>query len=171
MRRKLSVLSLTVVAMLVVSTLPAAAHSSQTAEGEWDYVTSLTDVQEYGCATVMRFTENDKFSGTLTGGSLEEPSGHGVIVVDCSGNLRYWGLLRFEEMTVDGKTGGLVMAVGGRLSAEPGSEWTGRWVIVNATAELEGLRGQGNWWGPGAGGSGLLGSVEYEGKVHFDPNS
>ena len=29
--------------------------------------------------------------------------------------------------------------------------------------------GNGSWWGPGAGGPGLPGELEYDGKVHFSP--
>ena len=42
----------------------------------------------------------------------------------------------------------------------PGTEWSGKWVIVKATGELEGIHGQGTYdWSSGT----------YEGKIHFDP--
>jgi hypothetical protein len=38
--------------------------------------------------------------------------------------------------------------------------WTGQWVIISGTGELEGLRGQGTLSGPS-------GVIDFTGKVHF----
>jgi hypothetical protein len=172
MRKKLLTLSLGVAALLVMSALPASAGPPQDAAGHWTYMTALTDVREAGCNTFLTINEYDTLTGTFEGGTLDPehgPTGAGVVVAHCSGSFNYKALLRFEEMTVDGKTGGVVISVNGRL-ADPTSEWTGNWVIVSATGELEGLRGQGKWWGPGAGGPGLEGHLDYEGQIHFEAN-
>lgn len=148
---------------------PAQATSPTQAEGHWAYVTALTGVRTAGCNTFLTLTEQDHLTGTFEGWSNQDESG-GTVVAHCSGSFTFTGRLVFDDVTVDGRTGGLVMAVNGRLS-EVGSEWTGTWVIVGATGELEGLHGQGKWWGPGAGGPGLPGDLDYDGRVHFDPSS
>jgi hypothetical protein len=155
-----------VVTLLAAMQAPAHAAAPVEAQGHWQYITVLTDVREAGCNTISTLTEEDVLTGTFEG----ESSGEGVVVAHCSGSFNFKGLLNFEEMTVDGKTGGLTMSVSGRL-ADPTGEWTGNWFVVSATGELEGLHGQGKWWGPGAGGPGLPGHLDYDGKVHFHPNS
>jgi hypothetical protein len=66
-------------------------------------------------------------------------------------------------------TGGLVLSVQGR-APYPATHWEGQWVILSATGELTGLHGQGEWWGPGAGGPYLWGDIDLGGRIHFGPN-
>ena len=51
------------------------------------------------------------------------------------------GIVDLPTVTVGDKTGGLKMSVIGRKPA--GGEWSGRWSVVRATGELDGLRGCG----------------------------
>ena len=74
----------------------------------------------------------------------------------------YTAITTFETCTVDGRTGGLVMRLTGKDSG-PGTEWSGKWVILKATGELEGIHGQGTY------DIGIHGQGTYEGKIHFDP--
>ena len=51
---------------------------------------------------------------------------------------------------------------------EDGSlDWRGHWVIVEASCDLEGIRGYGTWWGPGWGATYMPGYIPYEGKIYF----
>jgi len=75
----------------------------------------------------------------------------------------YTAIATFEYFMVDGKSGGLVMRLHGK-SGEPGSEWSGEWVILEGTEELEGIHGQGTWSGLGY----PAGDIPYEGWIHFD---
>ena len=51
-------------------------------------------------------------------------------------------------------------------------DWKGQWLIIEATGGLEGLHGQGKWWGPGwQGDPEVHGVVYYSGKIHFEPSS
>jgi hypothetical protein len=159
--------------MALMAFMPTAAEAAPPidADGDWEYFTELTEPPSVaGCNTFLTLAEEDTLTGTFNGTSNPDKS-WAVVTVHCSGSGWVKGQVVFDEVTVDGRTGGLVMRTNGRLAADPGSEWTGQWVIVSATGELEGLHGQGKWWGPGAGGPGLPGFLEYDGKVHFHPNS
>ena len=82
---------------------------------------------------------------------------------------KYTGIATFVVCTIDTKTGGLVMQMHGKCSG-PGEEWDGQWVILKGTGGLEGVHGQGTWWGLGAPGLGKSGTINYQGWVHFDPS-
>ena len=77
----------------------------------------------------------------------------------------YTAIATFEYFIVDGKSGGLVMRLHGK-SGEPGTEWSGKWVILKGTGELEGIHGQGTWSGLGW----PVGNIPYEGWIHFEPD-
>ena len=71
-------------------------------------------------------------------------------------------------MTVDGKTGSLVMSVVG-TRPDGTSDWEGKWTIDSRTSDLAALRGHGTWWGPGAPVPEVWGDIWYEkGNLHFD---
>jgi hypothetical protein len=154
-------------ALLTAAQTPAEATAPTEAGGHWMYITTLTGVRTAGCNTFLTFTEQDHLTGTFEGSSNPAETG-GTVVAHCSGMFTFKGTLTFDEITVEGRTGGLVMKVNGQLP-DVESEWTGTWVIVSATGGLEGLHGQGSWWGPRAGGPGLPGDLDYDGNVHFDP--
>ena len=67
----------------------------------------------------------------------------------------YTGLHIYEDFTIDGKTGTVVIKLVGK--AEP--TWEGTWMVVNSGSDLQGLTGQGTWAGPGGG------YVEWEGVL------
>ena len=77
--------------------------------------------------------------------------------------------MTFEEVVVDGKSGGLILSIVGNLPAGV-LHWYGHWVILEGTGDLANLRGQGYWWGPGSDGPGLWGQLFYDGNYHFEPN-
>jgi hypothetical protein len=106
-------------------------------------------------------------SGTISGESNPDPN-TSEVVLHCNGSVSFHGRLYFDEVTVGGRTGSMVMLTQGRLAAGE-LEWTGQWTILSASGDLDGLHGNGSWWGPGAGGPGLPGEAEYDGEVHFSP--
>jgi hypothetical protein len=115
--------------------------------------------------------EEGIWSGGIEGESHDEPCRVVIHGADSfpptSFDFRwYTGISTFEECTVDGKTGGLVIRLVGK--AKFGEIWHGEWVILRGTGELEGIHGQGTWSGPGAPGLGQWGYVDYEGWIHFE---
>jgi hypothetical protein len=114
--------------------------------------------------------EEGVWSGDLEGNSTDEPCRvviHGADAFPATTfDFRwYTGISTFEECTVDGRTGGLVIRLVGK--AEFGKDWYGEWVILSGTEALEGIHGQGTWSGPGAPGLNKWGYVNYEGSIHF----
>jgi hypothetical protein len=113
-------------------------------------------------------TEEGDWYGDLVGHSHDEPcrvvihGANGLPATDWDFRW-YTSISTFEECTVAGRTGGLVMRLVGK-SGGPGEEWSGHWVILKGTGELEGIHGQGTWWGLGF----PIGDIPYEGWIHFD---
>ena len=102
--------------------------------------------------------------GTFVGTSREE----GKVMIHRSGFWSFNGLVFFDAVTVDGKSGTLVMSAVGKR-ADVFTDWQGKWVILSGTGDLASLRGQGTWWGPGAPDVGQWGDIYYSGKTHFEP--
>ena len=167
MLKRAAVLLFVLMGSLVATATPAEAGRPTEAAGSWDYFTEVADVREAGCNTFLTLTETDEFSGTISGESnsdLNTPT----VVLHCNGSVSVHGRTYFDEVTVEGRTGSMVMLAHGRLAAGA-TEWSGQWTILSASGGLEGLHGHGSWWGPGAGGPGLPGELYYDGKVHFSP--
>ena len=105
-------------------------------------------------------TDTDVWEGDFEGVSTQD-----FVVVNHSvaGFNNYRGLIEFEGSVLDSE-GTLVMKTNGKQAdgeAFPtDAVWTGHWVIVSGTGDLENLRGQGTFSGP----SGFL---TFAGKVHF----
>jgi len=123
----------------------------------------------------LETTEEALWSGGLTGVSWDEPCRVVVhnAVLDAEGNIVnfdfrwYTAIATFTECTVGDKTGGLVMRLVG-MDSGPGTDWSGKWVILRGTGELANLRGQGTWWGPGWPPGIPTPTIFYEGWIHFD---
>jgi uncharacterized surface protein with fasciclin (FAS1) repeats len=85
-----------------------------------------------------------EWSGTLDGPSTD----YGLAIFHGQDPMSFIAASSFVEVAVDGKEGGLEMdSIGDR--PDPSSDWWGEWVITNGTGDLEGLRGNGTFWGPG----------------------
>jgi hypothetical protein len=115
-------------------------------------------------------------SGAWIGSFVGYSSDDGKIKVDQSGNIFFRSTMTLESVTVDGKTGGLVMRAKGFLPAGGEfSDYSGTWMIIKSTGGLRGLRGRGTWGGVVFGnpdcsaidGGMFIASVPYTGKIHF----
>ncbi len=167
MLKRVAVLLFALAGSLVVTQASAQAGPPTDAAGSWDYITAVEGVRVAGCNTFLTLTESDEFDGTINGDSNPD-LGTSTVVLHCNGSVSFHGRLYFDEVTVDGRTGSMVMLTQGRLAAGD-LEWSGQWTILSASDGLDGLHGNGSWWGPGAGGPGLPGELYYDGKVHFSP--
>jgi hypothetical protein len=151
------------VALLAGLSVPAQAGPPEDAGGEWRYIVTDVDVRMAGCNTFMTTYDEGVWTGTFEGESTEV----GVVVVHCSGKTSFNGSLSFVG-EVNGESGSLEMSVVGQCCDEQG-HWKGQWVILSGTGGLANLRGQGAWFGPGAGGPFKWGTVDYAGNYHFEP--
>jgi hypothetical protein len=162
MKKKLLVL-VVVITLLSVVSIPTLAGPPEEAGGEWNYFVYDIEVREAGKNTFMTTYDVGLWSGTFEGESTEV----GMVVVHPSGKTSFNGSLSFDGK-VNGESGTFEMSVVGQCCDEQG-HWKGQWVILSGTDGLANLRGQGTWFGPGAGGPFVWGTVDYAGKYHFEP--
>ena len=106
----------------------------------------------------------DRWEGTFVGTSTDVYK----VTIDSTGAWDMGGMALFDGV-VDGREGSLVIwFLGRRPDAE--ADWLGKWVILRGIGELTNIRGEGTWRGQGAPEIGVEGSVDYSGKIHFDPS-
>jgi hypothetical protein len=162
--KKMLLTLLTMFIALSMLSIPAHAGPPKPAEGLWRYKPSIVDVRIADGNTFFTTTEEGEWTGTFVGTSSEE----GKVVIHRSGFWSFNGLVFFDAVTVDGKSGTLVMSAVGKR-ADVFADWQGKWVILSGTGDLASLRGQGTWWGPGAPEVEQWGDIYYSGKIHFEP--
>ncbi len=165
----------TILALALPST--AIAGASQKAEGLWQYTPFLAlNVQTIpdglvrfipprsdGPVDISTVFESSTWTGTFNGVSTDIA---GSIIHWDTGWWNFFGFVDFEQVTVDGKTGGLFMLVEGS-KPDIFAEWRGTWTIVDGTGDLANLVGNGKFWGPGAPGLALTGDIYYDGKIKW----
>ncbi len=170
--KKISLLLITIliVALLIMLSVPAHASPPSTAEGLWQYTTYILKAREAGCNTFLTTFEKSVWTGTFEGTSTED----GRVVIHCNGRWSFKAIVTFDQVTVKDESGAdrsgtlEMSAVGSRPDGS--AEWFGQWVITNGTDGLKNLRGQGNFWGPGAPAPEEWGDIYYSGNIHFDPH-
>jgi hypothetical protein len=173
MRKKLFVLVALIMVLAAVA-IPASAGPPGEAAGDWEYLPTSMTFEFVGGNTVVYIVDEGHWTGTFDGSPGEDYAVSvetGVTVVHPSGHAVYKGSVLFESVTVNGRTGGLEMRVNGRTPSFGSVDWEGMWVIIGGEGELEGLHGEGKWWGPGYN---LdypeeWGEIHYGGNVHFEP--
>jgi len=170
----------------LLSMAPMAAHASPPTEvsGEITYVahfkvhddsgqcvppagpedTRPPCVRMAGGNTFVDTFEEAAFTEDPAGGLVGTATDDCKVVIHSSGAWSYKAISSFG--TVGGKQGTLQIQMVGK---KPQDIWYGHWVILGGTGELATLRGQGTWFGPGAPGPDVEGTVSYEGQIHFDP--
>jgi hypothetical protein len=165
MKKRLIVLLAVIVVLSMVS-IPALAGPPQDAGGAWYYLpTGMVVDKVAGGNTFVSISDVGYWTGTIAGDEVDV----GTAVIHLSGRWSYTeGILTFESAVVGGRSGGLEMRVRGSRP-DIYTDWEGQWLITAATGGLEGLRGQGTWWGPGwQGDPNVHGVVYYSGKIHFE---
>jgi len=162
-KRSIALLAL-VLTLVLVPAVIALATPPTIVSGTWYYTPWIASTRfADGNMFMEAYTSvpPDRWEGTFDGTSVDEYKG----VIHPTGAWNADGVALFDGV-VGGREGTLVIEfVGKKTDAE--ADWSGKWVILSGTGELANLRGQGTWWGPGAPGVGIEGSVEYSGKIHF----
>ena len=154
---------LTLFVILTMLSVPVLAGPPTAASGVWKYTPYIESVRVADGNTFLDTVEDGVWTGTFEGTSTEV----GMVVLHCSGKASFNGTLSFVG-EVDGRSGTLEISQVGQCCDEQG-HWKGQWVILCGTEGLATLRGQGTWFGPGAGGFGVWGDIEYAGNYHFEP--
>jgi hypothetical protein len=152
--KRLLLIMATVLAV-VLSAMPVVAGTQIEASGDWDYVpVMLPPTKVAGSNAFIASTDVGTWTGTLEGESVES-----YVLVAHKKHGTYQGLMEFTG-EVEGKFGTLIIKTNGSGPMPVPEDWTGRWVILSGTGDLENLHGQGTW-------AGDLPNLLYEGKVHF----
>jgi hypothetical protein len=149
--------------ILALSTSTALAGPPDEAGGKWSYIVTDADIKVVSLNTFMTSYDNSIWTGTFDGVS----TGVGMVVMHPSGKISVRGKEYFDGK-VNGQSGTFELSLVGQCCDEQG-HWKGQWVIISGTEGLANLRGQGTWFGPGAGGPFVWGHVDYAGNYHFEP--
>lgn len=167
MERKLFVLLTVIMGLCLILIFGCCTPTAknENAAGVWSYLPVGSPIEDVvGPHTFMTISEIGDWTGTFTGSADE----FGEAVVHSSGPWYYWGIIPFESVIVNGKTGGLMISTfGSRPNA--GAKWNGTWIITSAKGDLTGLQGQGTWEGPGwQGDPEVPGVLNYSGSIRFE---
>jgi len=176
MKKKLSALLVCIAAILSMLLIPTVfADKSTPVSGIAPYILiEREDVQIRGNTVHILLREESYWEGDIAGDAIDYPCRlviHGSEVFPPTSGFDfrwYTSIITFEEgactvTTESGPvTGGLMMRLVGKDNG-PGTEWTGKWVILKGTGDLEGITGQGTWSATG-------GVISYSGCVHFKPS-
>jgi hypothetical protein len=138
----------------------------ENAEGVWTYLpVGQPIIDVVGPYTFMTISDASDFTGTFIGSADD----FGEVAIHSSGPMYYKGIVPFDSVTVNGKTGGIVLSVyGTKPNPSADAKWDGKWIIKSATGELVGLKGHGTWEGPGwQGNPEVPGIVNYSGSIFF----
>jgi hypothetical protein len=159
----LAPLMVCMVALLSMLLLPVYAALPTPAEGYFDYTYIITGTRAADGNLFIYATEDEVWVGDLAGTSQAAFR----VEIFTEGFWNVWLRSTFTG-TVQGKSGTLVIQLVGKRTMWDAERfwWYGQWVIISGTGELENLRGQGNWWGPGFGAMGP--DIFYSGQIHFN---
>jgi len=168
----IAVMILVTFVFLFAVALTVQAGPPESVSGLWFYTPSIVGAREDGCNTHLTTFEDsnwqDDGSGdaAFVGHSTEDAR----VIIHCAGNWSFKGTVDFDEVEVNGRSGTLEMTVNGSRP-DATADWFGYWTITGGGGELENLRGQGTFWGPGwLGDPETPGTIYYDGNIHFEPN-
>jgi hypothetical protein len=148
--------------------------------GTMQYKATVVEMNDRGTITFLQTTEDtlwidDKGGGVTMGSSTLDPCRVNVHwtgeTFASDARFRwYTGLHTYEDFTVDGNTGIVVIQTVGKCPGVYPTPWEGTWKIVSSSGDLAGLTGQGTWWGPGASGLGVVSQdIWWKGWMTFKP--
>jgi hypothetical protein len=164
--RKMLLVSLILCAVALLSTLWIHAVHATTpipTEGYFDYTYTITGTKVADGNLFIYATEDEIWVGDLAGTSQAAFR----VEIFTEGFWNVWLRSTFTG-TVQDKSGTMVIQLVGKRTMWDSERfwWSGQWVIISGTGELENLRGQGTWWGPGFGAVGP--DIFYSGQIHFN---
>ena len=172
MKKRLLIL-IALMAVLLLVAGPVYATPPEPASGTWCYIPFPVPLRFADGNMFLEATSEDRWEeGTFDStefvgsGSVYRATIHKFVDFTDTGPWFAQGLVTFVGKVGD-KEGTLVMRFLGKRP-DATSDWSGKWVILSGTGELENLRGQGTWWGPGAPEAGVEGCVDYSGNYHFE---
>ena len=174
MRKKLSTLLFSAIFLSLILTPTIFADTSTPVSGTAPYWSTLDEFSIRGNTVHVFKTEWSEWSGGIAGLTDGYPirvvvHGSDVFPPTAGFDFRwYTAKATFADgectiMTESGPvTGGLEMRLVGKDSG-PGTPWTGKWIILKGTGDLNGITGQGTWTATG-------GIISYTGSVHHTPS-
>ena len=163
MNKKLIILLIVIVLLVMVSVTAFANNpdKKKKADGVWCYLPVFDRLKPimfdpYEGDPGKQFLQVpyvSKWTGTINGSSTDYGLliGHILDPKAPSAPMAFVDAAWFTDAEVDGKVGDLGMdTIGDRIKPnDPTAGWIGTWVITSGSGELEGLKGNGTFWGPG----------------------
>jgi hypothetical protein len=161
--------SLTLVGCLVLGlllSLPAYAQEQEAipVSGSFNYIPSVLASGVSNGHTLIDATEDEVWTGDFEGTAVSR-----FPYAIWSTGFQYAPLITEFEGTVLGQYEGTLEIVTVYTRPDAAAHWTGQWMIVGGTGELEHLRGYGGAWGPGFSGEADDGitDIYFSGTVMF----
>ncbi len=140
MKRALSFCCLILTA--VVGT--ALAQEPIPVSGSFDYTPKVFARVTGGGSVFVDASEDEVWTGDIEGTAVAPFR----IVVSPDGSFDAWLLAEFDGTILRKYNGTMVIASRYERPAAT-AHWTGKWIILSSTGELENIQGHGSAWGPG----------------------
>jgi hypothetical protein len=122
----------------------ALAQEPMPVSGSFEYSPEVFSKVSAGGSVFFDASEDEVWTGDIEGTAVAPFR----MVVTPDGAFDAWLHAEFEG-TVLGEYEGTMTVVSRFKRPAVGAHWTGEWIILNGTGELEDLRGHGTAWGPG----------------------
>ena len=122
----------------------ALAQEPVPVSGGFDYTPEVFARVPGGGGMFVDASEDEVWSGDIEGTAVAPFR----VVVSPDGSFQAWLLAEFEG-TVLGEYSGTMVMSSKYTKPNATAEWTGEWIILSGTGDLENVHGHGSAWGPG----------------------
>lgn len=131
---------------LVLTALSGAAVAQEPipVSGTFDYTPEVFARVPGGGGVFVDASEAEVWTGDIEGTAAAPFR----VVVGPDGSFEAWILAEFEG-TVLGEYGGTMVMASRYTRPAATAHWTGEWIILSGTGDLENVHGHGSAWGPG----------------------
>lgn len=123
---------------------PAMAEEPVSVSGSFDYTPQVFARVPGGGSVFVDASEAEVWTGDIEGKSVAPFR----VVVSPDGSVQAWLLAEFEG-TVLGQHDGTMVIASKYAKPSASAHWTGEWIILSGTGDLENVHGHGRAWGPG----------------------
>jgi hypothetical protein len=122
----------------------ALAQEPVSVSGTFDYTPEVFARNQVGGSVFVDASEAETWKGDIEGKAVAPFR----MVISPDGGSDAWLLAEFEG-TVLGEYEGTMVVASRYTKPAATAQWTGEWIILSGTGELENVQGHGDAWGPG----------------------
>ena len=131
--------------LLLSATSGAAIAQEQVpVSGSFNYTPEIFAQVPAGTSVFFDASEDEVWTGDIEGTAVAPFR----MVITPNGVWDAWLHAEFEG-TVLGEHDGTMTIASRYMRPSPDAHWTGEWIILGGTGDLEGVQGHGTAWGPG----------------------